>query len=162
MDSLFNITFLRFIRFLGTLRFLSIKTGVWIILSVLKMCCKFTGENPCKSAISIKLWSNLLVLKFISGGFKFSRVSVNYDFAMDFDHSYRITPAPSSFKTWIILFKNPENQISCKNLLLLLNIIIFLVTHMLLLLFFRLELRKILFQHNYPTKINWEYPRHSS
>ena len=31
---------------------------VFLIKSVLKICCKFTGEHPCRSVISIKLQSN--------------------------------------------------------------------------------------------------------
>ena len=34
---------------------------------VLKICCKFTGENPCRSAISIKLRSNFIEITLRRG-----------------------------------------------------------------------------------------------
>ena len=36
------------------------RPGVFLGKGVLKICSKFTGEHPCQSAISIKLWRNLI------------------------------------------------------------------------------------------------------
>ena len=35
-------------------------TEVFLGESVLKMCCKFTGEHPCRSAISTNLLCNFI------------------------------------------------------------------------------------------------------
>ena len=37
-----------------------LKSGVFLGKGVLKTCSKFTGEHPCRSAISIKLQSNFI------------------------------------------------------------------------------------------------------
>ena len=36
----------------------SCRPEVFLVKGVLKICCKFTGEDPCQSVISIKLQSN--------------------------------------------------------------------------------------------------------
>ena len=41
--------------------------GVFLRKSVLKVCSKFTGEHPCRSAISIKLHSNFIVIELRCG-----------------------------------------------------------------------------------------------
>ena len=40
---------------------------MFLIKGVLKICCKFTGEHPCRSVISIKLQSNFIEIKLRHG-----------------------------------------------------------------------------------------------
>ena len=41
--------------------------GIFLRNGVLKICCKFTGEHPCQSAISIKLQSRWSYIYNVEG-----------------------------------------------------------------------------------------------
>ena len=66
---------------------------VFLIKSVVKICSKFTGENPCRSVILIKLQSNFIEIAFHDGC-----SPVNWP------HIFR-TPFPRSTSGWLLLFK---------------------------------------------------------
>ena len=50
-----------------TLRYRSSCLGVFLEKGVLKLCSKLTGEHPCRSAISIKLLRNFIVIALRHG-----------------------------------------------------------------------------------------------
>ena len=58
----------------------------------LKICCKFTGEHPCRSAISIKLQSNFIEIALRHG---YSPVNLLYIFR---------TPFPRNTSVWLLLY----------------------------------------------------------
>ena len=71
--------------------FKSSRPEVFLGKSVLKMCSKFTGEHPCRSAISIKLQSN-----FIEIALRHGCCPVNLL------HIFR-TPFPRNTYGWLLL-----------------------------------------------------------
>ena len=63
------------------LGFRSSRPEVFLGKSVLKIYSKFTGEHPCRSAISIKLQSNFIKIALRHGG---SPVNLLYIFRTPF------------------------------------------------------------------------------
>ena len=47
--------------------FRSTRLEVFLVKGVLKICCKFTGEHPCRNVISIKLQSNFIEIALRHG-----------------------------------------------------------------------------------------------
>ena len=48
-------------------KFRSSRPEVFLRKGVLKICCKFTGEHPCRSVTSMKLQSNLIEIALLHG-----------------------------------------------------------------------------------------------
>ena len=63
-------------------------------LRVLKICSKFTGEHPCRRAISVKLQSNFIEIALLHGC---SPVNLL--------HIFR-TPCPRNTSGWLLLNKS--------------------------------------------------------
>ena len=61
--------------------------------SVLKICSKFTGEHPCRSAISIKLQSNFIEIAFRRGSSPVNLLPI-----------FR-TPFPKSTYGWLLSYE---------------------------------------------------------
>ena len=64
---------------------------VFLRKDVLKICSKFTGEHPCRSAISVKLQSNFIEIAFRHG---YSPLNLL--------HIFR-TPFPRNTSRWLLL-----------------------------------------------------------
>ena len=64
---------------------------VLLVRVVLKICSKFTGEHPCQSVISIKLYSNFIEITLRPGC---SRVNLLHIFG---------TPFPKNTPWWLLL-----------------------------------------------------------
>ena len=77
---------------LPALRFRSSRSEVFLGKAVLKICSKFTGEHPCRSAISIKLQKS----NFIEIALRHGCSPVN------FLHIFR-TAFPRNTSGWLLL-----------------------------------------------------------
>ena len=71
----------------------NVKASTQLTCSVLKICSKFTGEQPCRSVISIKLQSNL------------TEITIRDECSpVDLFHIFRI-PFPKNTFGWTLLHK---------------------------------------------------------
>ena len=71
---------------------------VFLWKSVLKICSKFTGEHPCRSAISIKLQSNFIESTLRHGC---SPVNLLNIFRTRFPKNTSARLLPTRFRTWV-------------------------------------------------------------
>ena len=56
-----------FIEYMVDLKYISSHPEVFLGKAVLKICCKFTGEHPCRSVILIKLLCNFIEITLRHG-----------------------------------------------------------------------------------------------
>ena len=91
--NFFPVNFLKF--YLPLCCFRSSHSEVFLRKGVLKICSKFTGEHPCRSAISIKLQSNFIEIVLRQGC---SPVNLL--------HTFR-APFPRNTSDWLLLLFIP-------------------------------------------------------
>ena len=88
-ESLKNKSEVQWTLVLALLR--SCHQGVFLRKGVLKICCKFTGEHPCRSVISIKLLCNFIDIAIRHGCSP-----------IDLLHIFK-TPFPRNTSGWLLL-----------------------------------------------------------
>ena len=84
--------------------FKSSHPGMFLMKGVMKICSKFTGEQPCQSVISIKLQSNFIEIALRHGC---SPVNLLHIFK---------TPFPRNTSGWLLLiFSRRGDKVTQKN-----------------------------------------------